>query len=368
MLKRVLIVLLICFSLISSCLAAPDSLGPKLSAQAAALIDLGSGRVLFESDADKPLPIASTTKIMTALVVLENCELDDVVKVSPLAVGAEGSSLYLKAGERLTVKDLLYGLMLRSGNDAALALAIHCAGSVEVFAHMMNERAAGLGLHNCLFANPNGLDDENHYCSALDLARITAEAMQNDDFKQIVSTKRYSVGQRSFKNHNKLLWNYEGAVGVKTGFTKKAGRTLVGAAENEGRTIITVTLNDPSDWSDHARLFDYGFKSFTARQYIMVDEIIARIPVIGADALSIPVKAEEFSYPLTEGEQLTKRILLPQYLFAPVTEGDVLGTIEFLMDDEVIKSVDLEAACSVEMSEDENNSLLGRIFRIFKKE
>lgn len=342
---------------------------PELSAKTAALIDFRSGRVLYEKDGDEPMLIASTTKIMTALVVLENCGLDDMVRVSPEAVGIEGSSLYLKAGERISVRDLLYGLMLRSGNDAAVALAIHCAGSVEEFVRLMNGRAQELDLRNCRFANPNGLDDDNHYCSALDLARITAEAMKSEDFRTIVSTKNYRAGGRAFKNHNKLLWYYDGAVGVKTGYTKKSGRTLVGAADIDRGTIISVTLDASNDWSDQKKLFDYGYNNFTQKECVTKGEVIGRIPVFTGQADYVRVIADEdFYYPLAQDEELTKKILLPQYIFAPVTDGDVLGTVEYYLDKELVGCVDLIPENAVELCRCADKSLLDKIIGIFKKD
>ena len=219
---------------------------PRLSAKSAVLLDASTGRVLYASHAEDKSLIASTTKIMTALVICETGDLNRTVVIPPEAVGIEGSSMYLKAGEVLSVHELLYGLMLRSGNDAAVALALADSGSISAFAMRMNEKAAVLGLKNTHYANPHGLDSEENYSTALDLARLTRFALQNPDFAQLVSTKSVTIGDRVLTNHNKLLWQYSGAIGVKTGYTRTAGRILVGAAERDGRRLIAVTIADPT--------------------------------------------------------------------------------------------------------------------------
>ena len=219
------------------------------------LMDADTGAVLAEKNCDTPSLIASTTKIMTALVVVQRCDLDRRVRIPAEATGIEGSSMYLKAGEELTLRDLLYGMMLRSGNDAAVALALCTAGSLERFVGWMNETAQRMELRNTHFANPNGLDDENNYSTARDLALLTRAALREPDFLQVVSTKSIRVGERCLTNHNKLLWSLEGAIGVKTGFTRAAGRILVSAVERGGRRMIAVTINDCDDWRDHAALY-----------------------------------------------------------------------------------------------------------------
>ena len=205
--------------------------------------------MICAKEAHKKLPMASTTKIMTALIVIENCSLGDTVKVSPKAYGVEGSSMYLNAGEEVSVEDMLYGLMLLSGNDAAVALAIHTAGSVEAFAALMNARAEEIGAHNTHFVTPNGLHDPEHYTTAYDLALIAAEAMKNPDFRKIVGSTYHKTTTgsviRYMKNKNKILWQYEGGCGVKTGYTKAAGRCLVFAAERDGMTLIGAVLSCP---------------------------------------------------------------------------------------------------------------------------
>ena len=232
-----------------------------ISAQRAILVDAVSGRVIYEKDADTRSLIASTTKMMTALIVCEQCNVLDRMRIPKEAVGIEGSSMYLQEGEVLTLQELLYGLMLSSGNDAAVALAIYCGGTVEGFAELMNDKARVLGMAGSHFENPNGLDSPGHYSTARDLAILAAYAMKNPIFYKTVSAKNVTVGQRYLRNHNKLLWQVEGADGVKTGYTKAAGRILVSSATRNGRRLICVTVNDPNDGQDHAALLEKGFSA-----------------------------------------------------------------------------------------------------------
>ncbi len=233
----------------------------QLSAAAAILMDADSGEVLYEKDAARRMRIASTTKIMTALVVLEHARLPDTITVTGDHM-VEGSSMYLKPGEVVTVEELLYGLMLCSGNDAALALA-DCCGGLETFVAAMNDKAAALGMTDTSFANPNGLDDENHYSTARDMAVLAAYAAQDPTFRRICSTRTATVGGRTMTNHNKLLSQVEGCIGMKTGYTRAAGRTLVSCAEREGRRLVAVTLCDGNDWADHKALYEMGFAENT---------------------------------------------------------------------------------------------------------
>ena len=260
--RKKLITAFLCVLITALC--APGAAAMKLdgvtvSAKSAILINSQTGEVLYEKNPDDKMLIASTTKIMTAVVVLDKCGMDDIVEVSPDAANVEGSSAYLRAGEKLTVRELLYALMLSSGNDAAAALAIHVSGSIEKFAGDMNAKAKELGLENTSYKNPHGLDAEGHYSTARDLAKLTQYALKNNDFKDIVSTKTAAVGSRSLTNHNKLLWNIDGAIGVKTGYTKAAGRILVSAVERNGASYICVTLNDPDDWDDHTNIYNKVF-------------------------------------------------------------------------------------------------------------
>ena len=232
---------------------------PQVSAKSAALLDGMTGECLYAKNGNQRALIASTTKIMTGLLVCEAGELDRTVTVPDAAVGLEGSSMYLKKDETLTRRDLLYGMMLHSGNDAALTLAISVSGSEAAFVRQMNLRARALGLTQTHFANPHGLDSGENYSTALDLAHLAQAALQNAQLRAVVSTKTAVCAGRTLTNHNKLLWRYDGCIGVKTGYTRHAGRILVSAAERDGRMLIAVTISDPDDWRDHTALLDYGF-------------------------------------------------------------------------------------------------------------
>ena len=229
------------------------------SASSAILMDVDSGRVLYEQNADAKMLIASTTKILTALVAIREGDLNDVVTVSREAAYTEGSSMYLKEGETLTLETLLYGLLLCSGNDAAVAIAQHVGGTVSGFVKLMNETAAELGMENSSFANPNGLDDEKHYSTARDMARLAACAVKNETLVRLCSTRSVTVGGRTMTNHNRLLRSIDGCIGLKTGYTRAAGRTLVSCVRRNGRTLIAVTLQDGNDWADHTALYEFGF-------------------------------------------------------------------------------------------------------------
>ena len=229
----------------------------EVSATACVLMDADTGLVLYRKNEDQRMLIASVTKLMTALVVLEQGEVDETVTVTAAHM-AEGSSMYLRVGEKLTLEELLYGLLLCSGNDAALALT-ECAGGVEPFVALMNEKAAALGMENTHFANPNGLDDEEHYSTAYDMALLACAAANEPTLRRIASTRTAAIGGRTLTNHNKLLSRMDGCIGLKTGYTKAAGRTLVSCAEREGHRLVAVTLRDGNDWNDHEMLYDRGF-------------------------------------------------------------------------------------------------------------
>ena len=298
-----------------------------VSAHSAILMDADTGRVLYEKNPEEESLIASTTKIMTALVVLEQGNPEDVVTVPEAAVGIEGSSMYLKAGEELTAEQLLYGMMLSSGNDAAVALALYMDDSIEDFAARMNEKARGLGLTHTSFANPNGLDSEGNYSTAYDLAKITQAALNTPGFTEIVSAKTIQCGGHYLVNHNKLLWQYEGALGVKTGYTKKAGRILVGAAEQKGRRLISVTINAPNDWQDHKAMLDEGFSRYELQTIIEEGQAIGSLPVMSGEATSVPaVAAEGYAAYLLPEERAEIRVYLPEFVYAPVEKGKEIGS------------------------------------------
>lgn len=254
----------------------------EVSATAAVLMDADMGQVLYEKNGDRQMLIASTTKIMTALVVLEHAAPDDVITVTPDHM-AEGSSMYLRAGETVRVEELLYGLLLCSGNDAALALT-ECAGGLTPFVALMNEKAAALGMAHTSFANPNGLDADGHYSTARDMAVLAAAAVENPAFRRICSSRSVTIGQRTMENHNRLLRQVEGCVGLKTGYTRAAGRTLVSCAERDGCRLVAVTLQDGNDWADHAALYDYGFRLTAPRRGVQTALLRLREPLTAACA------------------------------------------------------------------------------------
>lgn len=287
-------------------------------ARAAALIDVESGRLLYSSRGDEPMLIASLTKIMTAIVAIENGDLTSKVKVGKNAYAKEGSSLYLKQGEEMLLEDMLYGLMLRSGNDAATAIAEHVGGSEQGFVYLMNAKAEELGLKNTHFANPHGLDAEGHFSSANDMAVLTAYAMHNPVFKEIVKTQEktadnpYEKWNYKWANKNKMLRLYEGADGVKTGYTKKALRCLVSSATRGGQQLVAVTLNDGNDWNDHAALLNFGFNHYPLKTLIERGEGISGYSLL---------TSRKFAYPLGQGEEarITTKLVLNE---EPAARGD----------------------------------------------
>lgn len=314
------------------------------SAASAVLIEQESGRVLYAQNAGEERLIASITKIMTAVAALEHGKLQQEYTVTAADM-AEGSSMYLKPGDRLRLEELLYGLMLASGNDAALAVA-HCVcGDVEKFVELMNDTARRLGMTHSHFANPNGLDAPEHYSSAADMAVLAAYALENNDFRRIVSTASVTVGERYLVNHNKLLRLCEGCIGVKTGFTKAAGRTLVSAAARGGMTLVCVTLNDGDDWNDHMALLDYGFANYRMETAVSAGQVLASTAVRCGTAPNVPLAAaEDLRYPLTGDERLTVSAKVPLSVAAPVVPGQVIGQVCACLDGEEVASVDLIAA------------------------
>ena len=297
-------------------------------AQGECVVEVSSRRILHAKNASLPLANASTTKIMTALVILEDCPLDDKVTIPAEAAGVEGSSVYLRAGEEYTVEELLYGLMLRSGNDAAVALALHHSGSIAAFAQVMNERAILLGATDSCFVNPHGLPDERHRTTARDLALISAAAMENETFRTIVSTRCYAP--RGWYNKNKLLSSYEGACGVKTGYTMQAGRCLVSAAERAGMTLVCVVLDCPPMYERSAELLDRAFADYMLVRLTDKQE--------GVNGFAID---HDFSYPLTEQERTEIRIMQELVEPLPKTAGSIAGQIRIFLANDLLFSQNL---------------------------
>ncbi len=322
-----------------SCLAAEPSSGE-------AVIEVESGRMLYAKDERVRLPMASTTKIMTALLVIEECRLDDVVSVPAQAVGVEGSSIYLQEGEKLTVRDFLYALMLRSGNDCAVALALHHSGSVEAFCSCMNERAKQLGATDTHFCNPHGLPAEEHFTTARDLAVIASFALKNPVFSQIVSSHSYTIQDggcgyvRVLQNKNKMLYQYDGADGVKTGYTKQAGRCLVSSATREGMRVVCAVLNSPDMYNRSAELLDNGFCNYKLQKLFDKNKYIVEL---NTDVRGKTVKCKcekDFVYPLREEELSQVRVEeeLPDRLTLPVEEGEAAGNLKIYLKNQLIFS------------------------------
>lgn len=321
--------------LVLACLLTGRAEAVEVSASAAVLMDMDSGRVLYEWNAGTRMLIASTTKILTALVAIRDGNLSDMVKVSREAAYTEGSSMYLKEGEELALETLLYGLLLCSGNDAAVAIAEHVGGSVKGFVKRMNETAAELGMKDSSFANPNGLDDEAHYSTAYDMALLARAAMGNETLVRIASTRTVTIGGRTMTNHNKLLGYVDGCLGLKTGYTRAAGRTLVSCAERNGQRLIVVTLQDGNDWADHQSLYDYGFAAYPAKRMAQLGHELEKkdgVPLIAADS---------FAWPLAQGETLETAVELDRELAAPLRAGTRVGAAVFSLNGKEVGRVDL---------------------------
>ncbi len=297
-------------------------------ARAECVLEVSSRRILHEKNAQTPLPNASTTKILTAILVIEDCDLQEVIEVPQEAAGTEGSSIYLKAGERYTVEELLYGMMLRSGNDAAVTLALHHSGSIAAFAQAMNEKAAMLGATDSHFINPHGLPDKRHRTTARDLALIAAYAMENETFRTIVSTQYYAP--RAWHNKNKMLSEYEGANGVKTGFTADAGRCLVTSAQRGGMTLVSVVLNAPQMYERTTQLLDEAFLAYHMTP--LTDFALLPAGVGVREAFCYPLKKEEFAQVRTE---LHMEEPLPE------KRGAVAGCVEIFLANNLIFSQNL---------------------------
>lgn len=335
-----------------------------ISAEKAIVLDAVTGRVLYEKNADERSLIASTTKIMTALIVCEQCNVLDRMRIPKEAVGIEGSSMYLQEGEVLTIQELLYGLMLSSGNDAAVALAIYCGGTVEGFAELMNDKARILGMTQSHFENPHGLDSPEHYSTARDMAILAAYAMENPIFAKTVSTKNVTVGQRCLQNHNKLLWRVEGADGVKTGYTKAAGRILVSSAVREGRRIVAVTIHAPDDWNDHAALLEEGFRRYNVQRIVTKGDRVGSVEILSGEKRKVTLLADEnFVYAIAQDEVPQLVISGTGFAYAPVVAGSDAGFAYVLIDGQAVGKIPLVYGETVELQKvPEKKSFLEKLF------
>ncbi len=313
------------------------------SAESCVLYCLDTDEVVYASDEHKRLPMASTTKIMTAIVVLENADTEDVITVHKDAVGIEGSSAYLMKGERVSIKDLLYALMLESANDAATALAIAVGEDIESFVSLMNSKACEIGMKDTSFTNPHGLDDEAHYSTAYDMALLCDYAMDNADFADIVSSYRYETDSRLFVNHNRLLKTCEGVIGGKTGFTKRSGRCLVSVARRNSVTMCAVTLNDPNDWKDHKALYDAGFDGY---QTLSLKGGEYTIPVINGnrDTVTVTAPDRELVCKKENADSVSVAVCHDRFIYSPVKKGETVGYLVYSADGEEIARTELKAA------------------------
>lgn len=316
------------------------------SATGAILINGDTGSVIYEQNAYEKLPMASTTKIMTALLLCENADLEKEITVTDEMVRVEGSSMGLLPGDRVTFHDLLYGMLLASGNDAANTTAISIGGSVDGFVKMMNQKASQLGLKDTSFQTPSGLDGDNHYTTARDLAILARYAMQNESFYKAASSQSAVLNygnppyRRSLTNHNKLLQSFNGAVGVKTGFTKKSGRCLVSAAKRDGKYVIAVTLRDPNDWADHACLLEYGLNQLTPTN-VSPQTSNYTVKVLKGVKEEILLEIKPITLGLGINEDISCKVKLPKKLPAPVRKGQKIGYVHYLKNGEIIKTVDI---------------------------
>ncbi len=336
MFKRfVSFILIIVFTvLLPTVSAAAETVG--VSAEAAVVMKADTNEVIFSKNPDERLSMASTTKIMTSIIALEIGDLSQEITVTDEMVRVEGTSIGLLAGDKISLEELVYGMMLESGNDAANVTAYALAGSPEGFSVLMNEKARSIGMKNSHFVTPSGLDSDGHYSTAYDMALLGSYAVKNETFLKICSAYSVSVDygnppyKRYFTNHNKMLKYYEGAVGIKTGYTKKSGRCLVTAAERNGVTLVAVTLNDPNDWEDHKKLLDYGFSQLKEVRLNEEGEAYG-IKCVGSDKSSISAVLYENAviHSFSESVDFYGVVNAERFLYAPVNKGDIVGSVSY---------------------------------------
>ncbi len=313
-----------------------------VSAKSMVLINASTKEILMEQNAHEKLPMASTTKMMTALILAETNNLEKQITTTEKMVTVEGSSMGLLAGDTVSYYALLVGMMLSSGNDAANTTAICLAGSVEEFAKMMNERAKQIGMVNTNFVTPSGLDSDGHYSTAYDMALLAAEVISNDVLREIVSSEKLTVSfgnppyNRTLYNHNKLLSRYESCIGIKTGYTKKAGRCLVSAAEKDGCEVIAVTLNASDDWNIHETLLKEGL-SILQPTKLLADISNVYVPIVGAKTQRVGITADGITVGTLDGFlDVDYCFNLPKFLYAPIKRGQKIGTVQYLIDGKII--------------------------------
>ena len=359
-------VLLTVFSVNCSALDTDD-----VSAYSAVVYCVETGDVVFEKQASSVRSMASTTKIMTSIIALECNTPYRVVEITDAMVNVEGTSSGLKKGDKITLEDLVYCMLLESGNDAANSVAMYVGGSFDAFADMMNSKAKEIGMQNTSFVTPSGLDDENHYTTAYDMALLTAYALENPDFVNICSQYTYEINYISpqkkvtVSNHNRLLKEYKGCIGVKTGYTKKSGRCLVSAANRDGITLIAVTLNAWDDWNDHKKMLDYGFECMSTVE-ADCDFSLYKVGVTGSDTSFIGVESEKVSLAVKNNtDEITRKIYLPVFLYAPVSKGDIVGYAEYYNGEKLILRVPLTADRQADIKTKQKYNIIDRLLSLF---
>ena len=351
---------------------------PEVKALGAVLMDMDTGRILWGKNENEPLAMASTTKIMTAIIAIESGRLDETITVSKRAQSAPEVKMGIKEGEKYTLKDLLYAMMLSSYNDTAVAISEYLGGSVENFCETITEKAKDLGCTDTVFKTPNGLDLENHHSTAKDMAIITAYALKNDIFREVIKTPAYTVkGTRTFDvtNKDRLLTEYEGAIGVKTGFTGKAGHCFVGAAQRNGMTLISVVLGSgwgttgkEQKWIDTKNILNYGFQNFSNVDIVKSGDFTGNVPVTMSKSDFIPTEmCESISLPLNdeEKENIMINIILPDSIEAPIKKDTIIGKAEIIINGKKEKEVNIKTSESAQRNDIYNSSK--KIFDMWQK-
>ncbi len=346
---------------------------PTVCAQAYVLYCVENDTIILQNNAHDRMKPASTTKLMTTLLALESCEKSDVVVKFREEMISEGSSMYLKVGDSVHLSSLAVGMMMASGNDAANATALTVSSDFESFSRLMNERARQIGMENTNFVTPSGLDDDNHYTTAVDMAKLMTHCLKNERFCEITKSTSMTVDfltpQKSvtYNNHNRLLSLYEYCIGGKTGYTKSAGRCLVSAAKKDGVTLIAVTFNAPSDWSDHIALYDYGFEHYKAVENF--DNSTYKLDVVGGekDEIGLYFKNQPEVVLKTEDiARVERKVYIPKFLYAPITAHECVGMIIYELDGEVVSQTPLYTSIEVKQKEDSKKGFLERFFNVFK--
>ena len=344
-----------------------------VSAECAVLISQQTGEVIFQKNAYEHHSMASTTKIMTSLLAAQSGKLHDEITVSKEMIQVEGTSMGLLPGDSVSLYELIYGMLLPSGNDAANVTAYYLGGNVENFAKKMNAKAKEIGMDNTNFVTPSGLDDKNHYSTAYDMALLGRYAVNDPVFRSVCSSKKVTLSygnppyKRTLYNHNRLLESYKYAFGIKTGFTKKSGRCLVSYAEKDGTGLVAVTLNAPNDWNDHNLMLDYGFSRL--KRYVFKPSIPQTIDVVGGNVEKCKLRCVQFEYDSSEQRNLVQKLVVDKFAYAPIKKGDRLGEVKFYLDGKNIGSADIVAAEDIDVPEQkqEEKSFFQRIKERFLK-